>query len=98
MPGRGRPGRPPRRYFATMTIPAAPAALRVLAVCGSLGLIAIRFVPGPLGSLLNEGLLIIGWVANWKPIEIFLYDWRPMHHQREILGSLARMEIAFPEP
>ena len=36
MPGRGRPGRPPRRYFATMTIPAAPAALRVLAVCGSL--------------------------------------------------------------
>jgi hypothetical protein len=69
-----------------------------LAVCGSLGLIAIRFVPGPLGSLLNEGLLIIGWVANWKPIEIFLYDWRPMHHQREILGSLGRMEISFPGP
>ncbi len=67
-----------------------------LALCVSLGFIAVNLVPTPLGSLLNEGFLIIGWVANWRPIEVFLYDWRPMRQQREILGSLARMEIAFP--
>jgi hypothetical protein len=52
-------------------------------------------LPEPFGSFLNEGLLIIGWVANWRPIEIFLYDWRPMRRQRDILAALGRMEIAF---
>jgi len=27
------------------------------------------------GTVLNEGLAILGWVTNWRPIEIFLYDW-----------------------
>lgn len=29
----------------------------------------------PLGSSVCEGLSIIGWVAMWRPIQIFLYDW-----------------------
>ena len=50
----------------------------------------------PLGRI---GLtLIIGWAANWRPIEDFLYDWRPTQQQCEILGSLTRMEISFPPP
>ena len=69
--------------------------LMFLAVCGSLGFVAVNLVASPLGTLLNEGFLIIGWVANWRPIEIFLYDWRPMRQQREILDRLARMEIDF---
>ena len=49
----------------------------------------------PFGEFLSEGLLIIGWVANWRPAEIFLYDWRPMKRQREILDELANMDIHF---
>lgn len=33
--------------------------------------------------LLEESLLILGWVANWRPLEIFLYDWWPI--RRKIL-------------
>jgi hypothetical protein len=25
--------------------------------------------------VIEESLLIFGWVANWRPIEIFLSDW-----------------------
>jgi hypothetical protein len=28
--------------------------------------------------MLNEGLLIVGWVALWRPLEIALYDWWPL--------------------
>jgi hypothetical protein len=69
--------------------------LTFLFVCGAVGVLAQRALPEPFGSFLNEGLLIIGWVANWRPIEIFLYDWRPMRRQRDILAALGRMEIAF---
>jgi hypothetical protein len=27
---------------------------------------------------LSEGLLIVGWVAMWKPLEILLYEWWPL--------------------
>jgi hypothetical protein len=26
-------------------------------------------------KVLREGLIIVGWVAMWRPLEIFLYDW-----------------------
>ena len=33
---------------------------------------------GPLTTVLREGLVIGGWVAMWRPLEIFLYDWWPI--------------------
>lgn len=33
--------------------------------------------PDAAARLVNEGLLIVGWVALWRPIEIALYDWWP---------------------
>ncbi|MBA4163290.1 MAG: hypothetical protein C0510_01450 [Erythrobacter sp.] len=69
--------------------------LGFLALCWGLGFLATETVPVPFGEFLSEGLLIIGWVANWRPAEIFLYDWRPMKRQREILDELANMDIHF---
>lgn len=66
-----------------------------LTICWGLGYLAIDILPKPFGEFLSEGLLIIGWVANWRPAEIFLFDWRPMHQQRKILDELAKMEIHF---
>ncbi len=67
--------------------------LGFLGLCWGLGLLTMRLVPAPFGAFLNEGLLIIGWVANWRPVEIFLYDWRPMRRQRDIFDALAHMAI-----
>jgi hypothetical protein len=46
-----------------------------------------------LGELLRQGLLIIGWVANWRPLEIFLYDWWPMHREASLYGLLSRIPV-----
>lgn len=42
---------------------------------------------------LEEGLIIVGWVANWKPIEIFLYDWWPLVQKRRTYLKLARAKV-----
>lgn len=67
--------------------------LLFLALCTALGQSAYSLVGGTVGTFLREGLMIIGWVANWRPIEIFLYDWRPMRRRRDIYDRLARAEV-----
>jgi hypothetical protein len=44
-------------------------------------------------ELLAEGLLIIGWVALWRPVEMFLYDWWPLLRQQRRLQAVARMPV-----
>lgn len=52
----------------------------------------------PLARLLNEGLLIGGWVAMWRPLEIFLYDWWPILGERRIFDRLARLPVEVIRP
>jgi hypothetical protein len=44
-------------------------------------------------TIINEGLLILGWVAMWRPMEMLLYDWWPMVRQRALLRRLAVMPV-----
>jgi hypothetical protein len=44
-------------------------------------------------SILDEGLLILGWVAMWRPIEILLYDWWPLVRSRAVLRRLATIGV-----
>lgn len=69
--------------------------LAFLLACGVGGLFAQRALPAPFGSFVDQGLLIVGWVANWRPIEIFLYEWRPLLRKQNLFASLARMQISF---
>jgi hypothetical protein len=46
-----------------------------------------------LGRVLREGLLIGGWVAMWKPLEILLYDWWPIRAERRLFDRLASMDV-----
>ncbi|MGA7546644.1 MAG: hypothetical protein WBW08_12620 [Methyloceanibacter sp.] len=45
--------------------------------------------PRPLGKVLAESLVIFAWVANWRPIEIFLYEWWPIVRRRNLYRRLA---------
>ena len=79
-----------RRYLAI--------GLGVLALC----LLAARAAPtalgeGPAAEILSEGLLILGWVANWKPLETLLYDWLPLHRRAGLLRRLAAAEVEVRE-
>lgn len=47
----------------------------------------------PLDRLIQESFLILGWVANWRPLEIFLYDWWPIIRKRDLYRRLAAARI-----
>jgi hypothetical protein len=45
------------------------------------------------GSLVQESLVIGGWVAMWRPLEIFLYDWWPLRRKRRDFERLRDMKV-----
>lgn len=46
-----------------------------------------------LAAVLRESLLVGGWVAMWRPIEIFLYDWWPVLAKARRFDRLAAMPV-----
>lgn len=45
------------------------------------------------GSIIRESFLIGGWVAMWRPLEIFLYEWWPIRAEARLFDRLARMIV-----
>jgi hypothetical protein len=45
------------------------------------------------GQALHEGLAIGGWVAMWRPLEVFLYDWWPIRADARRFDRLATMPV-----
>ena len=43
--------------------------------------------------IVDESLLILGWVALWRPLEIFLYDWWPIRADARLYERLATMPV-----
>lgn len=56
-------------------------------------LVRAQLAPGTMRDALHEGLLIIGWVAIWRPIESLLYDWWPLAAQRRTRERLLEAPI-----
>jgi len=52
-----------------------------------------RLGPGPVGDVLSESLLILGWVANWKPLETILYDWLPIRRRLTLYRRLSSATV-----
>lgn len=66
-----------------------------LAVCLVLGNAVGRVAVGhsQLAGIVKESLLIGGWVAMWRPIEIFLYDWWAMRREQRDYERLSRARV-----
>jgi hypothetical protein len=45
------------------------------------------------GGILREGLIIGGWVAMWRPLETFLYDWWPIRAEARLYDRLSEMPV-----
>jgi hypothetical protein len=43
--------------------------------------------------VIREGLIIVGWVAMWRPLETYLYDWWPARAEWHIQQRLSRMRV-----
>jgi hypothetical protein len=44
-------------------------------------------------AIAQEGLTIAGWVALWRPLEIYLYDWWPVLRRCRVFEKLAKMPV-----
>lgn len=71
------------------------AMLLGLAVLGTT--LVLRRLVGDLGGdladVLGEGLLILGWVALWRPAEYLLFDTWEQRQSRRVLAKLATMPV-----
>jgi hypothetical protein len=75
--------------------------LTILVSCLVLSQVAARYLAeGPFRRLLEQSLPILGWVANWRPLEIILYDWWPLARRRDLYRRLANasVEIKISKP
>ena len=43
--------------------------------------------------MLSEGLTIIGWVAMWEPVYVFLYGWWPIVQKKNIYRKILGMDV-----
>jgi hypothetical protein len=67
--------------------------LAFVAVC-LLGAEAIGKGPGSAVLMVaRESLLIVGWVAMWRPLEIFLYDWWPLARWIRVYHNLSQAHV-----
>ncbi|HET7614152.1 MAG TPA: hypothetical protein VFK26_09530 [Gemmatimonadaceae bacterium] len=57
------------------------------------GLVDRSFGETTVGALLRETMVIGGWVALWRPLEIFLYDWWPILAERKLYDRLSAMPV-----
>jgi hypothetical protein len=68
--------------------------LVVLIAC----LVGSQIVAGVIGNavvarVLEESLIIVGWVANWRPLEIYLYDWWPIRRRIVLYRRIAAAPV-----
>lgn len=64
-----------------------------LAACFGLGVLLRPMLPSGWNEFVELGLHIVGWVAMWRPLEIYLYDWWPVRNDLRLFERLARMPV-----
>jgi hypothetical protein len=72
--------------------------LLFLAGCMVLSELTKTVLPRGWNEFAELGLQIVGWVAMWRPLEIYLYDWWPIRSDRRLLERLARMKVRLNLP
>lgn len=65
-----------------------------LAICLLIGDWLTRLFPeNRAAEIVRESLTIGGWVAMWRPMEIFLYEWWPILRERKMRTRLSQMPV-----
>jgi len=67
--------------------------LLFLAACLVTTKLLLGDVRGTWAGILRESLTIAGWVAMWRPMEIYLYDWWPLRRKSRLYQKLSQMPV-----
>ncbi|MEA2986870.1 MAG: hypothetical protein QOD94_3124 [Alphaproteobacteria bacterium] len=66
----------------------------VLAGCLTASQTLAPLIPNStLARVVEESLIILGWVANWRPLEIYLYDWWPIRRNIRLYCRIAAAPV-----
>jgi len=66
----------------------------VLLVFITLAELTAALPAGHARGVLREGLVITGWVAMWRPLDVLLYDWWPMVAARRRIDRVLAADVA----
>lgn len=47
-----------------------------------------------LSPIIDEGLIILGWLALWRPTEVLIYEWVPIYRKRRLYERLGQIQVA----
>jgi hypothetical protein len=64
-----------------------------LVACLLLSKMLLGHDEGTWAAIARESLTIAGWVAMWRPMQIYLYDWWPLRRRRRIYEKLSHMPV-----
>jgi hypothetical protein len=53
---------------------------------------------GQLPAILDEGLIILAWLALWRPTEVLAYEWVPLYRKRRLNRRLAAIRVSVRVP
>jgi hypothetical protein len=64
-----------------------------LSVCLVLSNVLLGNKQATWAAITRESLNIAGWVAMWRPMQIYLYDWWPVRRRERVYWKLSRMPV-----
>jgi len=64
-----------------------------LSVCLGLSKVLLGHEAGTWAAIGRESLTIAGWVAMWRPMQIYLYDSWPLRRRERIYEKLSHMPV-----
>jgi len=86
-----------RRYRRRMRIGRTLLVVGLAVLVIALFLRALLGDPGDRATIaaIGEGLLILGWVAMWRPVEILLFERMENHQNSALLHRLSQIAVDF---
>ena len=67
--------------------------LPILGACLLVSKLLLGGEAGTWAAVLRESLTIAGWVAMWRPMQIYLYDWWPVRQRGRVYAKLSQMPV-----
>jgi len=67
--------------------------LLFLTTCLVISETLLRGEAGTWADILRESLTIAGWVAMWRPMQTYLYDWWPLLRRGRVYAKLSHMPV-----
>ena len=64
-----------------------------LAACLTTSQVLVGQASGAVPTMARESLTIAGWVAMWRPMEMFLYEWWPLRRRWRVFEKMSRMKV-----